>query len=125
MEEEMTQEIDMTKPQPWEPLPLLRYNPPSVKSMLTVVEFVMEMINDGRDCMEEIVYGAKEDWANYEKIAEKLVWVTTEAATALHCLGYDLAARRELQQRLNEKNREVGYCWVNECPERPGDKGAC
>ena len=65
MEEEMTQEIDMTKPQPWEPLPLLRYNPPSVKSMLTVVEFVMEMINDGRECMEEIVYGAKEDWANY------------------------------------------------------------
>ena len=105
----MAQEIDMTKPQPWEPLPMLRYNPPPETRMLTVVECVMEAISDSRECLKELVYGAKEDWNNHEKIAEDLVYVITKATTALHCLGYDLAARRELQQRINEKNRERGY----------------
>ena len=58
----------------------------------------------------------REDWNEFvfdpllkDKIAERLTYVITAATTALEAIGYDLAARREIQERVNAKCKEKGY----------------
>ena len=59
---------------------------------------------------------SREDWSAFnldpackDKLAERLTYVITAATTTLEAIGYDLAARRKLQERVNEKNRRRGY----------------
>ena len=49
------------------------------------------------------------DPARKDVLAERLADVITAATTALEAIGYDLAKRRKLQERVNEKNRKRGY----------------
>lgn len=58
----------------------------------------------------------REDWNEFvfdpflkDKLAERLTYVITAAATALEAIGYDLAARRKIQERVNAKCKEKGY----------------
>jgi hypothetical protein len=58
----------------------------------------------------------REDWNEFvfdpllkNKLAERLTYVITAATTALEAIGYDLAARRKIQERVNAKCKEKGY----------------
>lgn len=48
------------------------------------------------------------DSSRKDKLAERLTYVITAATTALEAIGYDLAARRKMQERVNNQCEEQG-----------------
>ena len=51
----------------------------------------------------------RDEMAVRERLAEELTDVITVCVSWLDALGYDEAARGELQRIVNEKNKERGY----------------
>ena len=49
------------------------------------------------------------DSSRKDKLAERLTYVITAATTALEAIGYDLAAWRKMQERVNNQCEEQGW----------------
>ena len=98
---------------PWEPHPCLGHGMRTFDPFQSKTEvqkaypYVVIMIR--------YTSAAREDWNEFvfdpflrDKLAERLTYVITAATTALEAIGYDLAARRKMQERVNAECREKG-----------------
>lgn len=87
------------------------------------VEWIAKLSEETNEVIQEAkkVYAlekADEDGVEYAgcigdaevTLAEELTDVITVCTSWLHALGYDEYLRGEVQKRVNEKNRERGYC---------------
>ena len=99
---------------PWEPHPCLGHGTRTFDPFHSKTEvqkaypYVVTMLR--------YTSALREDWNEFvfdpllkDKIAERLTYVITAAATALEAIGYDLEKRRKMQENENEENRKRGY----------------
>ena len=110
----MDEYCDKPYPMPWEPHPCLGHGTRTFDPFHSKTEvqkaypYVVTMIR--------YTSALREDWNEFvfdpllkNKLAERLTYVITAATTALEAIGYDLAARRKIQERVNAKCKEKGY----------------
>ena len=96
-------DVDMKKPQPC-----------TVFANAGTVDWVAKLNEEVYEVMLESAYVERladvADDDDVERLAEELTDVITVCVSWLHALGYDEYLRGEVQKRVNEKNRERGYC---------------
>lgn len=113
MAQEMTQEIDMTKPQP-----CTKYRDAERMAWIAkIVEETHEVIQEAYtvsqleqtrkkapcEAMDEVLQNAR------ERLAIELTDVVHVCVSWLNAEGWDEEARGDLHRLVNEKNRERGY----------------
>ena len=113
MEEEMTQEIDMTKPQPCTKFRGAQTAEWMAKLSEETNEVIQEAsefwdLDEHRGCLDPEAVAATAD-----RLALELTDVITVCTSWLHALGYDEYLRGELQKRVNEKNKKRGYFGID------------
>ena len=79
-----------------------------------MAEWIAKLNEEVYEVIRETAYverlADEADDDDVERLAEELTDVITVCTSWLHALGYDEKARGEVQKRVNEKNRERGYC---------------
>ena len=113
MKEEMTQEIDMTKPQPCTRFrnagtvewiaKLMEETNEAVQEAYTVSQLVQSNKKFPCEAMNEVVQGAR------ERLAMELTDIIHVCVSWLNAEGWDEEARGELHRYVNEKNKKRGY----------------
>ena len=109
MAQEMTQEIDMTKPQP-----CTKYRD------ATQIEWIAKLAEETNEVVQEAqivaqIEKADEEalstvlWEARKRLAMELTDVKTLCESWLYAEGWDEEERGELQREVNEKNRKRGY----------------
>ena len=99
---------------PWEPHPCLGHGMRTFDPFHSKTEaqkaylYVVDMIRHASASREELSAFAL-DPSHKDRLAERLTYVITAATTALEAIGYDLAARRKMQERVNAKCKEKGH----------------
>ena len=110
MAQEMTQEIDMTKPQP-----CTKYRDAErMEWIAKLVEETHEVVQEAKEMAELFenqcaVVDSEEMGAVQDRLALELTDVITICTSWLYALGYDEEMRGEVQKRVNEKNKKRGY----------------
>lgn len=98
----MAQEIDMTKPQPYDMFDVADAEAWGMELSKGVYEVIKEVayIEQFFDCVD------RDDEA---RLAEKLTNVIHTCVSWIHVLGYDEKQRGDLHRMVNEKNKKRGY----------------
>ena len=103
-----------TCPMPWEPHPCLGhgtrtfdpfYSKTEIQKAYPYVVIMLRYASASREDWNEFVF----DPFLKDKLAERLTYVITAATTALEAIGYDLAARRKMQECVNVKCKGKGH----------------
>ena len=105
--EEEKGNVGLIKPQPCTKF----RNAETIEWVAKLAEETSEVVQEAKD-MDECVQLEERLSAAHAKdrLAEELTDVITLCTSWLHALGYDEYLRGEVQKRVNEKNRERGYC---------------
>lgn len=103
-------EVDMTRPQP-----CVKYKDAAmmewIAKLMEETDEVVQMSTIA-DCADEngmVDHDAYGIVNVKEKLSEELTDVITVCTSWLHALGYNEEERKELQRRINEKNKARGY----------------
>ncbi len=103
--------VDMTRPQP-----CVRFrNAGTVEWIAKLMEETNEVVQEATFLKEDADEDGMVDHDTYglvdvkERLAMELTDVITVCTLWLDALGYDEEARAEIQERVNEKNKERGY----------------
>ena len=109
MKEEMTQEIDMTKPQP-----CTKYRDAERMAWIAkLIEETHEVVQEAQIVAQ--LEKADEEalstvlWEARKRLAMELTDVKTLCESWLYAEGWDEEERGELQREVNEKNKARGY----------------
>ena len=117
MAEEMTQEIDMTKPQPCTKFQgaqtaewiakLVEETHEVIQEVAQEAQIVAQLEKADKEADEEALSTVL--WEARKRLAMELTDVKTLCESWLYAEGWDEEERDELQRLVNEKNKERGY----------------